>query len=242
MPDHRRPSRLAWLASSRSDDPQTVTAERPAPLRRNDRLAFGAGWLTVLLVATWGVWQIWRAETHPPAPPAALPAPVVGSTSAPPAAAPGLERSEPVKISIKSIKLQAWVDQIGLAPDGSLEVQPFSRANHAAWYRLGPTPGQVGPAVITGHVDTKDGVAVFFYLSRLRPGDEVVITRADGRTATFAVDWLGSFPKSQFPTQEVYGPTGYPALRLITCGGVFNRAAGSYEDNIVVFAHLTSYT
>lgn len=240
MHDHRHPSRLAWL-TSRLDVLRTSTAERPAPVRRDARLAFGACWLTVLLVATWGGWQIWRAESHPPAPPAALPAPVVGSTSAPPTAAPGLERSEPSKISIESIKLRAWVDEIGLAPDGTLEVQPFSRANHAAWYRLGPTPGQVGPAVITGHVDTKDGVAVFFYLSRLRPGDEVVITRADGRTATFVVDWLGSFPKWQFPTQLVYGATSYPALRLITCGGVFDRDSGSYEDNIVVFAHLTSH-
>lgn len=241
MPEHRHPSRLARLTSFRLDELRTFAVEWLTPLRRDGRLAFGAGWLTVLLVAAWGGWQVWRAEAEP-VPPPALPAPMVGSTSAPPTAVPGLERSEPVKISIESIKLRAWVDQIGLEPDGTLEEQPFSRANRAAWYRLGPAPGQVGPAVITGHVDTKTSVAVFFYLSRLRPGDEVVVTRADGRTATFTVDWLGSFPKTQFPTQLVYGPTNYPALRLVTCGGVFNRAAGSYEDNIVVFAHLTSHT
>ena len=227
--------------SDRSNDPQTVAAERLTPLRR-DRLAFGAGWLVVLLLAAWGGLQVWRAEAEPSIPPPALPAPVVGSTAAPPMVAAGMARSGPVKILIKRIKLQAWVDQIGLASDGTLEVQPFSRANHAAWYRLGPAPGELGPAVITGHVDTKSSVAVFFYLSRLRPGDEVVITRADGHAATFAVDWLGQFPKSQFPTQLVYGATDYPALRLITCGGVFNRAAGSYDDNVVVFAHLTSHT
>jgi hypothetical protein len=100
----------------------------------------------------------------------------------------------------------------------------------------------VGPAVITGHVDTKTSLGVFFYLSRLRPGDRVVITRADGRTASFGVDSVASFPKSDFPTQLVYGPTDYPALRLVTCGGQFDRRTGSYEDNVVVFAHLVAYT
>jgi hypothetical protein len=213
------------------------------PLRHDRRRQrFGAAWLAVLLLASWGGWQVGLAVADPPVPPPALPSAVVGSTSAPPVAVPGLERSDPVKISIDSIKLRASVDQIGLAPDGTLEEQPFPRAANAAWYRLGPAPGEVGPSVITGHVDTKTSVAVFFYLSRLRPGDRVVITRADGRTVTFTVDWLGSFPKAQFPTQMVYGPTSYPALRLITCGGPFDHAAGSYLDNIVVFAHLTAHT
>lgn len=155
-------------------------------------------------------------------------------------AAAGLDRSPPVEIAIDSINVRAGLDQIGLAPDGTLEEQPLSRASYAAWYRLGPAPGQVGPAVITGHVDTKTSVGVFFDLSRLQAGDRVVITRADGRAVSFSVDSLASFPKSAFPTQLVYGATDYPALRLITCGGSFNRQAGSYVDNIVVFAHLTT--
>jgi hypothetical protein len=229
MPEHRRPFAAGW--------PTALTA-----LRSDRRLAFGAAWLAVVLVASWGGWQVWRAEADPPAPPPALPAEVVGSTVAPAAAVPGLDRSTPMTISIASIKLRASVDQIGLAPDGTLEKQPFETASHAAWYRLGPAPGQVGPAVVAGHVDTKSNIAVFFYLTRVRPGDHVVITRADRHTATFTVDWLGSFPKTNFPTQLVYGSTNYPALRLITCGGVFDRAAGSYRDNIVVFAHLTAKT
>jgi hypothetical protein len=203
------------------------------------RLVFGTAWLATVLVAAWGGWQVWQAEADPRIPPPALPAEVVGSTTTPTGALPGLERSTPVRISIESIKLHASVDQIGLAPDGTLEEQPFSTASHAAWYRLGPAPGQVGPAVISGHVDTKTNLAVFFYLTKLRPGDRVVITRADGRMVTFSVDWLGEFPKSNFPTELVYGATNYPALRLITCGGPFDRSAGSYRDNIVVFAHLT---
>jgi len=143
---------------------------------------------------------------------------------------------------INSINVRAGIDQIGLAQDGTLEAQPLSRASHAAWYRLGPAPGQVGPAVITGHVDTKNTLGVFFYLSRLRPGDLVVITRADGRIVSFAVDSVASFAKSDFPTQLVYGVTHYPALRLVTCGGQFDRRTGSYDDNIVVFARLIAHS
>jgi sortase (surface protein transpeptidase) len=153
-----------------------------------------------------------------------------------------LDRSAPVKIAIDSIHVHAEVDQIGLAHDGTLEEQPLSRSHYAAWYRLGPSPGQVGPAVITGHVDTKSGLGVFFYLSQLKPGDRVVITRADGRTVSFSVDSLASYPKTAFPTQLVYGATNYPALRLITCGGSFDRSVGSYRNNIIVFAHLTAHT
>jgi len=178
--------------------------------------------------------------------PPPLPAAVIGESSSPAqpsvAATPSLVRSAPVNIAIPSIKVHASVDQVGLTSDGALEQQPLSRAGNTAWYRLGPAPGQVGPAVIVGHVNTKKGPAVFFNLSRLRPGAQVVITRADGHTATFIVDRLGRYPKSDFPTQLVYGPTDYPALRLITCGGPFDRDARSYVDNIVVFAHMTTYT
>jgi hypothetical protein len=153
-----------------------------------------------------------------------------------------LDRSAPVEITIDSIHVRAGIDQIGLAEDRTLETQPLSRASFAAWYRLGPAPGQVGPAVITGHVDTASTVAVFFYLSRLRPGDVVVITRADGRTVSFGIDSVASYPKSDFPTQLVYGTTNYPALRLVTCGGRFDPSAGSYDDNVVVFAHMIAHT
>jgi hypothetical protein len=260
MSEHRRPSapraawlaRLrpdhlfhsAWLARFRSDRVVAVGAAGLARVRRDRRLALGAASVAILLVAVWGGWQVWRAEADPPARPPALPAAALGSTSVPPPAttAIGLDRSPPLKISITSIKLRASVDQVGLASDGTMEEPSFSRAKDAAWYRLGPAPGQVGPAVIVGHVDTKTSLAVFFYLSRLRPGDQVVVTRADGRTVTFTVDRMGSFPKSEFPTQLVYGPTNYPALRLITCGGPFDSRAGSYRDNVVVFAHMTAHT
>lgn len=220
------------------------------PTRPDRRLAFGAAWLAMILVVGWGGWQVWRAESSPPAPPsvpqAGSPssgrsspsaAPAASSTASSTPAVPALDRSVPVQISIASIGLRARVDQVGLARDGTLQEQPFSQANDAAWYKLGPSPGEVGPAVIEGHVDTKSTVAVFYYLSRLQPGDRIVITRADGRTVTFSVDSLASYPKANFPTELVYGATDYPALRLVTCGGTFDRRAGSYLNNIVVFAH-----
>ncbi len=244
MPEHRRPSRAAWLARLRLRRLVAFTAAWIARDRTHRRVAFVAASVATLLVAAWGGWQVWQAEAEPPTRPPALPVTALGSPSAPAptTAAVGLDRSPPVKISITSIKLRASVDQLGLAPDGTMEEPPFSKADDAFWYRLGPAPGQVGPAVIVGHVDTKHSVAVFFYLSRLQAGDQVVVTRADGHTVTYAVDRLDQFPKSDFPTKLVYGPTNYPALRLITCGGPFDRSVGSYRDNVVVFAHMTAHT
>ena len=200
--------------------------------------------MATLLAAGWGGQQVWWAEASPPTPPTVPPsvAAVGPSSSAPAPETAGLDRSAPVEITIDSINVRAGIDQVGLAEDGSLETQPLSRASFAAWYRLGPAPGQVGPAVITGHVDTASTLGVFFYLSRLRPGDVVVITRTDGRTVSFSIDSVASYPKSDFPTQLVYGTTNYPALRLVTCGGRFDPSAGSYEDNVVVFAHMIAHT
>jgi hypothetical protein len=211
-------------------------------MRPDRRLARGVAWLATLVLAGGGGWQIWRAERVPSDGPPPLPSAVVTPPIpfTPPTGTPSLARSAPVKLAIRSIKLVAWIDQVGLTPDSTVETPSFAHPERAAWYRLGPSPGEPGPAVILGHVDTKDDVAVFFYLSRVRPGDEVEITRADGQVVTFIVDRLAQFPKTTFPTDQVYGAVSYPALRLITCGGQFDRRTGNYVDNIVVFAHLAS--
>ena len=116
---------------------------------------------------------------------------------------------------------------------------PLSQAQEAGWYRLGPAPGARGAAVIAGHVDTTRGPAVFFRLGALRPGDLVRVRRQDETTATFRVDSVETVPKSAFPTAKVYGPVPYAGLRLITCGGPFDRRSGHYDDNFVVYGHLT---
>lgn len=128
---------------------------------------------------------------------------------------------------------------LGLHPDGSLEVpQDFDLAG---WYRHGPSPGELGPAVIAGHVDSAvDGPAVFFRLAELQRGAEILITRADGTVAVFLVERVEQYPKDDFPTVEVYGGTDHAALRLITCGGGFDSSTGHYRDNIVAYARLAA--
>jgi hypothetical protein len=214
----------------------------PAVRRRpGRRIALAAAGLVALVVAGFGGWQAWQGSQALPTAPV-LAVPTIGSDEPPPTAADGsgLDRSAPVSISVPAIRVRAGVDQVGLAADGSMAEQPLAKADRAAWYRLGPAPGQVGPAVIVGHVDTKHAKGVFYDLNRLRPGDTVSVTRADGRTVTFIVDGLAEYPKDQFPTAKVYAATRYPALRLITCGGSFDTAAGSYVDNIVVYLHMVT--
>ena len=118
-----------------------------------------------------------------------------------------------------------------------LEVPPTGFP--AGWYVGGPTPGELGPAIIVGHIDWK-GPAVFHHLHEAQPGDLVIVTRADGSTPTFRITRLAQFPKNKFPTTLVYGNLDHPGLRLITCGGVLDKTTGHYKDNIVVFADLIS--
>jgi sortase (surface protein transpeptidase) len=106
------------------------------------------------------------------------------------------------------------------------------------WFTGSPAPGATGPAVIVGHIDSRSGPAVFYRLPELRPGDRVVVARADGTTVRFAVDSVAQYPKRAFPTQAVFGPAPDPLLRLITCGGSFDTSRRSYRDNVVVTAHL----
>lgn len=152
-------------------------------------------------------------------------------------AAPDLPRSLPTRISIASIGVDAPVRPTGLDRDGSIEVPPLDEPALTGWYASGAAPGQRGSAVILGHVDTRrDGPAVFYRLSRLRPGDSIEVLRRDGRTASFQVDSVERFPRTSFPSTRVYGPLDYPGLRLVTCGGKFDRRHHEYLDNVMVFA------
>ncbi|MCZ7427653.1 class F sortase [Micromonospora sp. WMMA1949] len=171
-----------------------------------------------------------------PAGPATPGAPAAtGATGAAP-----LPRSAPVTISIPRIGVQAPIMSLGTNPDGTVQVPPLDQAMKAGWYSPGASPGEAGNAVIVGHVDSAQlGPAVFFNLGALVPGDTIVVARQDGRPATFAVREVGSYPKTAFPAAQVYGPSTTPALRVVTCGGVFDKTAGSYLNNIVVYAEMT---
>ena len=149
-----------------------------------------------------------------------------------------LARSAPVRIRIPGIGVNAPVMKLGRDADGTVQVPPLGEHNLTGWYRYGPSPGQRGPAVILGHVDSTTGISVFYYLRNLHAGDTVYVTLADGKVAAFAVDGLQRVAKDAFPTASVYGKAGYPSLRLITCGGPFDQATGHYVDNIIVYAHL----
>jgi sortase (surface protein transpeptidase) len=144
----------------------------------------------------------------------------------------------PVRLRIPAIGVSTPLVKLGRLPDGTLQVP--KAWGTAGWYDQGPRPGQPGPAVILGHVDSKSGPAVFYQLRTLRPGDTVRVGLADGRTLVFRVQRLQRYPKNQFPTQAVYFPTLGRELRLITCGGDFDYARHSYVDNIVVYATLVS--
>ncbi|KUL28490.1 sortase [Actinoplanes awajinensis subsp. mycoplanecinus] len=151
----------------------------------------------------------------------------------------GLRRSPPTRLDIPAIGVHTAVTPIGLRDDGTLDVPPLESDAPAGWYRGSPTPGEAGPAVIVGHVDTaRDGPAVFFRLRELTAGDIFSVRRDDRTVARFRVTRVASYPKKAFPSDEVYGRTPGPALRLITCGGSFDRDRGSYRSNIVVFAAL----
>ncbi|MGI8330499.1 class F sortase [Actinomadura scrupuli] len=169
------------------------------------------------------------------------------STATPTAAAtaPGarpqaLSRSQPVRLVIPKIGVRAPVSTLGLKSDGSIEEPPLSQPGLTGWYRLGPTPGELGPAVIAGHVDAHGGPAVFARLGRLREGDRAEVTRKDGSVATFRIDTIERVPKNAFPSRKVYGDIGFPGLRLITCGGSFNRKTGHYVDNVIAYGSLIS--
>lgn len=143
--------------------------------------------------------------------------------------------SRPVRVRIARIGVRADVVTLRMGRDGVLAGPRTGKV--AGWWRGSPTPGQRGAAVIDGHVDWTDGPAVFYRLGELRPGDEVQVTRADHRVVTFTVHAIRQYLKDSFPSDVVYGPTGGAQLRLVTCGGPFSN--GHYQDNVVVFAHLT---
>lgn len=154
---------------------------------------------------------------------------------------PGLPASPPVEVRIPAIGVTSPLHPLGLAADGTLEVPSGDLYDQAAWYDGSPTPGEVGPTVIEGHVTGAGGRAsIFFELAALAPGDTVEVDRQDGRTVTFEVYRVDQFAKSSFPTVDVYGPTAGPELRVITCGGEFDDEVGHHTDNTVVYARMVS--
>jgi sortase (surface protein transpeptidase) len=139
---------------------------------------------------------------------------------------------------IPYLDVAAPVIDLGLDREHRLTAPPDDDPKLVGWYAQGPTPGEQGTAVAVGHLDTDTGPAVFAGLTELRRGIRIEARRADGRTAVYTVDAVRTYEKSHFPNRKVYGARGRPELRLITCGGRYDRRTG-YSGNVVVFAHLT---
>jgi Sortase domain len=214
---------------------------RHLPRLRRPRLAasvLGAGLLAVA-VGTAGLTAaaLSPASAAPlPGRPAPIPAPSA-RTVLPASLATTPQAARPVWLSVPAIGIRTSLVDLGLNPDGTLQVPASTTV--AGWFTGSPRPGMAGSAVVAGHVDSRAGPGIFFWLRTLRPGDRVYVGRADGTMAVFTITSVRMYAKDQFPTTAVYGPVPDAELRLITCGGVFDRSLGSYLSNVVVFARLT---
>ncbi|MFG3259007.1 class F sortase [Streptomyces sp. NPDC048172] len=213
--------------------------ERPAG---RGRLITGAAWVVLLL----GLWMWGRDLTDGGG------GPVLGDVSragrlavgAPPLPAahdPLEDRSRPTRIDIDRIDVHARVMRRGVERDGAVEAPPYARADRVGWYAGGPAPGEKGAALLVGHVDTDERRAVFYALSTVKPGTGLRVRRADGTVARFTVERTRVVGRGEFDADRVYGTEkeGRAELRLITCGGEFDRVRRVYSSNVVVSAYLT---
>ncbi|SDC01287.1 Sortase family protein [Geodermatophilus telluris] len=204
------------------------------PRARGPRLGTPGALRLLLAVVAAGAGTVALLDPGGSAPAAAraveTPAPVVAVEQALAHSAP------PSRLRVPAIGVDTALADLGLDAAGALAAP--ADPDRAGWFARGTVPGDVGPAVLAGHVDSVDGPAVFARLRELVPGDEVLVDRADGTTARFRVTDVERHRKDAFPTEAVYGPTADPQLRLVTCGGDFDRSVRSYEDNVVVFAQM----
>jgi len=177
-----------------------------------------------------------RVTGEPSGPSTTMPAvPSVSPTLAPTAPA-GLSSSKPVQVDISALGVSEQTVDLGLEPDGTMQV-PTGPAP-VGWFAESPTPGEIGPAVLAGHLTWNGVDGVFRHLQTLKPGDEIVVTRADGSRPRFVVTEVAQYSKNAFPTARVYANTPGPQLRLITCAGDYNPGSHNYSDNVVVYATM----
>ncbi|WP_084714249.1 class F sortase [Streptacidiphilus rugosus] len=224
-------------------DPLRGRPNRTPPRRRSRRQGRAAGLLLLPLLL--GAWMMWDGSrtSQPPEPSAAQaftgPSTAIAPVPAPVPSLKPLPPSPPVRVRIPVIGVDAPVTALGLDATGRLATPDDRNRNLAGWYRGGVTPGQLGTAILDGHVDTWGGPAVFYNLGSLRKGHQVQLLRKDGRTAVFSVDAVEVYAKDRFPSAKVYHAAPDAEIRLITCGGSYTRAGG-YNGNVVVYAHLVA--
>ena len=230
---------LPWLrrSSGRSSDRPSGLSSPRSPRRLAAVAALGAGLLAVGVGAA-GLATSALSPVHAaplPARPVPIPAPTE-QTVLPATLATGPQAARPTWLSIPSLAIRTRLIHLGVKRDGTLQVP--SSTTVAGWFTGSPRPGTIGSAIIAGHVDSRTGPGIFFWLRTLHRGDRIYVGRADGTMAVFTVTKVKKFAKDKFPTAAVYGPVPDAELRLITCGGIFDRSRGSYLSNVVVFARL----
>lgn len=224
----RRPKRVSSRTASSEQLPFISNTWRPQTVITTILIIIG--------LAGIGVFGVQIAEGHKLEP-------LKTFSSAPPVkeatAIKPLPKSQPTHISIPSVGIDTSVTSVGQDSTGSIQMPPLFDWT-TGWYKYSPTPGQIGPSIIVGHVDTYKGISVFWRLRDIKQGDVIDVSRADGKTAKFKVSALKQFSQSDFPTKEVYGNIQYPGLRLITCGGAFDKQTESYTQNTVVYAFMVN--
>ncbi|POX64774.1 class F sortase [Streptomyces sp. Ru62] len=207
------------------------------------RLVTGLAWALLLF----GLWLWGRGVTDVPR---GADGATTGDVFAPgraadparlPRAANPLAEAVPQRVDIPRLGVQAPVVARGLDARGAVDPPPYDQPGVVGWYGAGPKPGAAGAALLVGHVDTETRPAVFYRLSTVQPGERVRVFRADGKVAEFTVDDVRVLPRDGFDARLAYGPRkpGRAELRLITCGGSFDRVSRSYTANVVVSAYLT---
>ncbi|WP_199808954.1 MULTISPECIES: class F sortase [Streptomyces] len=222
-----------------------LETEQPPPARRRLRAimtaVFWSGAGVLLAVTLMGGGETPPDDAHGPRAASAVsaaPSPAASASAAGEPAGPRLARSEPTRLLIPAIGVDAPFTDLAIDAKGRLEPPPAHDTNLVGWYAKGVSPGERGTAIIAGHVDTATSAAVFVRLGELEKGDRFRVLRADGSKATFVVDETESFPKDDFPNERVYADTPDAQVRLITCSGSYDHAVRDYTENLVVFAHL----
>ena len=204
--------------------------------------------VALLVVATTCLSLFWRGHQNssvvptvaPQFEPSFTPPSVAGVSTLKPndPGSPAVARSAPVELRIPAIDLSVSLSALGLNPNGTAEVP--TNAAEPGWFRMGVSPGQVGSAVILGHVDSTEGPAVFYRLRFMQKGDRVTVQLADGVITHFVVSGVATYPNEQFPARKVYGSHGFSGLQLVTCGGEFDHETDSYQSNVVVYTTLVA--
>lgn len=205
--------------------------------------------VVLVVIAATCLTLAWRGNNNSPLVPTVAPPQLEPSSAPPPVVvdpapkpaevgSPGVARSVPVELRIPAIDVAVSLSALGLNPDGTAQV-PTNFAE-PGWFRKGVSPGQVGSAVILGHVDSDTGPAVFYRLRFLQKGDRVTVRLADGLVAHFVVSAVSTYLNEHFPARKVYGSHGFSGLQLVTCGGEFDVETDSYQSNVVVYTKLVA--